>query len=82
MTTQNYATVPYLFLFFNQGRVRDFQIPVLLNMKWIAHVLSKQDHTHRYGLAWYLYIYTHVYVYAHIYMHAIRYSLMYIYIYR
>lgn len=33
MTTQNYATVPYLFLFFNQGRVRDFQIPVLLNMK-------------------------------------------------
>ena len=52
MTTQNYATVPYLFLFFNQGRVRDFQIPVLLNMKWIAHVLSKQDHTHRYGLAW------------------------------
>ena len=43
MTTQNDATVPYLFLFFNQGRVRDFQNPVLLDLKCIVHVISKQD---------------------------------------
>ena len=42
MTTQNYATVPYLLLFY-QERIHDSQSPVLLNMKWIAHVMSKQD---------------------------------------
>ena len=46
MTTQNYATVPYLllfFIFFYQERIHDFQSPVLLNMKCIAHVMSQQD---------------------------------------
>ena len=43
MITQNYATVPYLLLLFYQERIHDFQSPVLLNMKCIAHVMSKQD---------------------------------------
>ena len=44
MITQNYATVPYLFIvIIYQGRIHDFQSPVLLNMKCIAHVMSKQD---------------------------------------
>ena len=43
MITQNYAAVPYLLLLFYQERTHDFQSPVLLNMKCIAHVMSKQD---------------------------------------
>ena len=33
----------YLLLLFYQERIHDFQSPVLLNMKCIAHVMSKQD---------------------------------------
>ena len=33
----------YLLLLFYQERIHDFQSPVLLNMKWIAHVMSNQD---------------------------------------
>ena len=33
----------YLLLLFYQERIHDFQSPVLLNMKRIAHVMSKQD---------------------------------------
>ena len=83
MTTQNYATVPYLFLFF---LIKDAYVTFKIQSCWIWSELhmscpSKITLTDMVWHGKYIYIYTHVYVYAHIYMHAIRYSLMYIYMY-